>query len=166
MLDTEHCSIIKLWNHGSLATELQKRKWRVFNILFFLQETNESWLVFILPVHERLASQILKWVTKQPGCNLNLYTLSVTTHTHFIRARICEPCDLSRSILGHLSQMHTGSKSVFHASMKNCPPIASPTMWGNLMDGSRKFNGWDFFYNCSQGIFWIRFRIIVFASTF
>ncbi|MEB2644002.1 hypothetical protein SOP90_26880, partial [Bacillus sp. DAG6] len=74
VLDTEHCSMIKLWNHGSLATELQKRKWRVFNILFFLQETNESRQVFILPVHERLASQILKWVNKQPGCNLNLST--------------------------------------------------------------------------------------------
>lgn len=81
VLDTEHCSMIKPWNHGSLATELQKRKWRVFNILFFLQETNESRQVFILPVHERLASQILKWVTKQPGCNLNLYTLRHYTHT-------------------------------------------------------------------------------------
>lgn len=82
VLDTEHCSMIKLWNHGSLATELQKRKWRVFNILFFLQETNESRQVFILPVHERLASQILKWVTKQPGCNLNLSTHSPSLHTH------------------------------------------------------------------------------------
>lgn len=82
VLDTEHCSMIKLWNHGSLATELQKRKWRVFNILFFLQETNESRQAFILPVHERLASQILKWVTKQPGCNLNLSTHSPSLHTH------------------------------------------------------------------------------------
>lgn len=82
VLDTEHCSMIKLWNHGSLATELQKRKWRVFNILFFLQETNESRQVFILPVHERLASQILKWVNKQPGCNLNLSTHSPSLHTH------------------------------------------------------------------------------------
>lgn len=82
VLDTEHCSMIKPWNHGSLATELQKRKWRVFNILFFLQETNESRQAFILPVHERLASQILKWVTKQPGCNLNLSTHSPSLHTH------------------------------------------------------------------------------------